>query len=378
MALTALTLTDFRNHRATTLAGMARFNLLVGANGAGKTNILEAISLLAPGRGLRRATLADMAGQTGPGGFTVAARLAIPTADTADADPLHLGTGTLADAPSRRRVRINGADTTALALADWLSLFWLTPAMDRIFMEGPGARRRLLDRMVLALSPPHAAHATLAETALRERNRLLALPDAPDPRWLDAVEAQLAEAGAEVSRARAALVERLDATLASLPPSPFARPRLAYLPGGPNAAQALAEALATSRRACRAARRSLVGPHRDELRVHHADKNQPASECSTGEQKAMLIALTLAHAQLAADPDTSGATPRPRLLLLDEVAAHLDPLRRAALTERLADTGAQIWMTGTEAAPFVEPLAPHAADTAMWAVSDGAVSPASL
>ncbi len=348
---------DFRNHHETELSGTARFNLLVGENGAGKTNVLEALSLLSPGRGLRRAALADMAAQHGRGGFAVSARLASATGEVA------LGTGTLPDRPGRRVVRVNGAEAPALRLAEWLSIGWLTPAMDRLFAEGAGSRRRFLDRMVMALEPAHARHAAALETALRERSRLLALDGPPDAAWFDAVEAQLAAAGSAVAQARAALVERLEGTLAALPDGPFARPSLRYCPGGPLEAEALAQALADGRTRDRAAQRTLSGPHRDELAVTLADKGQPAAECSTGEQKAMLIAVTLAHAGLL-DPD------RPRLLLLDEVAAHLDPVRRAALFGRLRAGTAQVWLTGTELAPFADILG----EAAIWQVSGGSVS----
>lgn len=354
----------FRNHADTTLAGAARFNLLVGENGAGKTNVLEAISLFAPGRGLRRAALPDMATRT-PNtpatSFTISAHLALPN----NPDPLHLGTGTSPDRPTRRLIHINGADAPAASLAEWLGLFWLTPAMDRIFADTPAARRRFLDRMALALHPAHARHATRYEAALRERGRLLASPQEPDPHWFHAIESQMAEAGAALATARAALVTRLAEALAAEPPSPFARPSLAYHPGGPLSAPALAEALAASRPRDRAAQRSLIGPHRDELAVTLAAKSQPAAECSTGEQKAMLIAITLAHADLAG----SGPDQRPRLLLLDEVAAHLDPLRRDALFERLSAGPAQVWITGTETAPFTA----LAGKAACWRVSDGNV-----
>ncbi|MBS0474205.1 MAG: AAA family ATPase, partial [Proteobacteria bacterium] len=305
MALDRIALTAFRNHRATLLDGTARFNLLVGENGAGKTNVLEALSLLAPGRGLRRAALGEIAGQGGDGSFAVSAALG---------EALHLGTGIRPDRPGRRVVQVNGAEVPAVQLGEWLSLGWLTPAMDRLFAEGAGARRRFLDRLVLALEPGHARHAARLETALRERNRLLGETTEPDPRWLDAIEAQLAEAGAAVAQARARMVERLGEALAALPEAPFARPELAYQPGGPLDDQALARALADGRRRDRAAQRTLAGPHRDELVVTMAGKGQAAAECSTGEQKAMLIAITLAHAGLL---DAA----RPSLLLLDEVAA---------------------------------------------------------
>ncbi len=351
MALQRLTLTRFRNHRATRLEGTARFNLLVGENGAGKTNVLEALSLLAPGRGLRRAGLAEMPAHGNSVGFAVSAELA---------SGVQLGTGVRPERPNRRVVQVNGAETPAMRLGEWLSVGWLTPAMDRLFAEGAGGRRRFLDRLVLALEPGHARNAARLEGALRERNRLLAEPSEPDPAWFDGIETQLAEAGALVSAARARLVERLTASLANLAESPFARPELAYVPGGPLNAGELAAALAEGRRRDRAAQRTLVGPHRDELAVTMAGKGQPAAECSTGEQKALLIAITLAHAGLL-DPD------RPGLLLLDEVAAHLDPIRRAALFERLRGGTAQVWLTGTELAPF-EAIAGEAA---VWRVSEG-------
>jgi DNA replication and repair protein RecF len=234
--------------------------------------------------------------------------------------------------------------------------------MDRLFAEGAGARRRFVDRMVLALEPAHARNASRLEAALRERNRLLAETAEPDAAWLDAIEAQLAEAGAAVAQARARLVLRLDAALATLPESPFARPSLAYAAGGPQDQAALAAALAEGRRRDRQAQRTLTGPHRDDLAVIMAGKSQSAADCSTGEQKAMLIAITLAHAGLL-DGE------RPRLLLLDEVAAHLDPLRREALFERLRGGAAQVWLTGTELAPF----AAIAAEAAVWRVAAGEV-----
>jgi DNA replication and repair protein RecF len=354
--LDRILLTDFRNHRGTRIAGTAMFNLLVGENGAGKTNVLEAISLFAPGRGLRRAALADLPAQAGDGGFAVSAEL------TTVGGPVRLGTGVSPERPGRRRVQVNQAEAPAVRLAEWLSIGWLTPAMDRLFAEGAGARRRFLDRLVLALEPAHARHAARLEAALRERNRLLADPAEPDPVWLDAIEAQIAEAGAPVAQARARLIERLQETLTLLPDTPFARPSLAYVAGGPLDQAELAEALAASRRRDRAAQRTLVGPHRDELAVTMAGKGQPAAECSTGEQKAMLIAITLAHADLS-------ASDRPRLLLLDEVAAHLDPVRRAALFDRLRGGAAQVWLTGTELTPFDA----IAQDAAVWRVSQGAV-----
>lgn len=357
MALDRIILTDFRNHRATELAETRRFNLLVGDNGAGKTNILEALSLLAPGRGLRRAGLADIPSSDGPGGFAVNVELA------RDGGTVRLGTGTRPDQPGRRIVQANGADIAAVQLGDWLSLGWLTPAMDRLFADSAGARRRFLDRLVLALEPGHARNASRLEAALRERNRLLSAETMPEASWFVALELQLAEAGAAVAQARARMIEALSAALTILPEAPFARPLLTYQPGGPTGAEDFAEALQAGRARDRAAQRTLTGPHRDELGVTMAGKDQPAAECSTGEQKAMLIAIVLAHSGLL---DTS----RPSVLLLDEVAAHLDPIRRAALFERLRCGPAQVWLTGTELAPF-EAIA---AEAAVWQVSGGTVS----
>lgn len=358
MALDRLTLSGFRNHAESRLDGTRHFNLLVGENGAGKTNVLEAISLLAPGRGLRRAALAEIAAADGPGGFAVSARL-----DCGDGrDPVLLGTGVEAARPGRRIVQINGADASAVALAEWLAIGWLTPAMDRLFADSAGARRRFMDRMALALDPGHARIASRHDAALRERNRLLADPAEPDPAWLDAIEAQLAETGAALATGRRRLVERLTEELAALPESPFARPALAYAPGGPDDATALAVALRGARARDRAAQRTLTGPHRDELDVTMSGKGIPAAHCSTGEQKAMLISITLAHAALA-------ARGLPSVLLLDEVAAHLDPVRRSALFARLREGRAQIWLTGTELPPFEE----IAGEAAIWQVSAGRV-----
>ena len=358
MALDRISLSGFRNHADTEIGGTRALNLLVGANGAGKTNVLEALSLLAPGRGMRRAALVDMARQEGNGGFAIGADLA------ADSDPVRLGTYTEPAQPGRRRVRINAAETSAVALGEWLAIGWLTPAMDGLFTGPAQERRRYLDRLALALDPDHASRANRYEAALRERNRLLSDDRTPDPVWLDAIEAQLAEHGAALSRGRAALVDAMMAEIVLHPEAPFPRPALSYAPGGPEGLEALSQALHDGRRRDRAAQRTLVGPHRDDLEVLYAAKRMPAAACSTGEQKALLLAMTLAHSALAAKGRAS-------LLLLDEVAAHLDPERRMALFDRLRRGGAQVWMTGTEIAPFDA----IAGEAAVWTVSGGAVSP---
>lgn len=332
--LTRLSLTDFRNHADAVLHAAPGFVLLSGPNGAGKTNILEAVSLLAPGRGLRRAALSDMARQAGPGGFAIAARLE---------DSTEIGTGTLATAPERRQVRINGAASSVNALSERLSVLWLTPAMDRLFSDSASGRRRFLDRLVLALEPAHAHHAARYEAAMRARNKLLAEPDGADPQWLSALEAGMAEHGAAVSDARHRTVEALAATIAQADDGSFPRAGLA-LTGWAGAD--LAATLRANRGRDAAAGRSTEGPHRQDLDVSYAAKKQPAALGSTGEQKALLIGIILAHADLVTEQ--RGAPP---VLLLDEVAAHLDPARRAALYDRLAGRG-QVWMTGTEAGLF--------------------------
>lgn len=352
MAVTRLVLTDFRNHREAVLAPGSGFVVLSGENGAGKTNVLEAVSLLAPGRGLRRAPLGEIARQGGSGGFGVAATLG----------DVELGTGTQAQAPERRLVRINGAPAAATSLAEWVTVLWLTPAMDRLFVEGPGERRRFLDRLTLALAPTHATHATRYEAAMRDRNRLLAEEGAPDPGWLAALEARMAEHGAAIDAARRETVALLAERVAAQPEGAFARAGLA-LEGWQGDAAALAAALREGRRRDAAAGRTLTGPHRADLAVTHLGKRQPAQLCSTGEQKALLLGLVLAHAELVAD-----RTGRAPILLLDEVAAHLDPERRAALFARLGSAG-QVWMTGTEPELF----AAVPGEATRYRLGDGAI-----
>jgi DNA replication and repair protein RecF len=331
-----LTLSDFRNHADALILPDHAFIVLTGENGAGKTNILEAVSMLAPGRGLRGAALRDMARQGGPGSFGIAAEV----------DGVVLGTGTSPQAPDRRQVRIGGVASSANALADHLAIVWLTPAMDRLFMDSPGGRRRFLDRLTLALHPGHAVHAARYEAAMRARNRLMADLASADPAWLAALEAQMEEHGAVLSAARADLVARLVAELANQPDEPFARPLLA-IEGEEDGEGPLAVRLARERRRDAAAGRTLSGPHRQDLAVTHAAKGQAAALCSTGEQKALLLSILLAHAALVA-----AHRGQPPVLLLDEVAAHLDPSRRAALFDRLRAAGGQVWMTGTEESLF--------------------------
>jgi DNA replication and repair protein RecF len=345
MALSRLLLTQFRSYADLAMAPGAGFVVLTGENGAGKTNILEAVSLLTAGRGLRGATLGEMARSEGPGGFAVAAKLGLPGGVDVD-----LGTGTLATAPERRQVRISGASASAAALGEWLSVLWLTPAMDRLFVEGASGRRRFLDRLVLAREPGHATHAARYEAAMRARNRLLAEEGGADPAWLTALETGMAEHGAALALARSRTVNALGGRLAVQPEGPFARAGIAlagWLPAPEDPERAFAAELRAGRGRDQAAGRTLAGPHRSDLAVTHLGKNQPADRCSTGEQKALLLGLVLGHADIVAED--RGARP---ILLLDEIAAHLDPLRRTALFERLSAAGGQVWMTGTEPALF--------------------------
>lgn len=332
-----LTLTDFRSYRTAEVTAGPGPVVLTGANGAGKTNLLEAVSMLAPGRGLRGATLSQMARDGGPGAWAVAARLE----GGASAD---LGTGTLAGAPERRLARVNGAGAAVGALGERLALTWLTPAMDRLLAESASARRRFLDRLTLALAPAHGRNATRYEAAMRERTRLLTGERRADPAWLGSLERAMGEHGAELARARAETADALGPHLA-VTAAPFPGARLTLDDTGLGADE-LAHELGRRRAVDTAAGRATLGPHRADLTVIHAPTGQPAPRASTGEQKALLIGILLAHAALVAE--RRGARP---ILILDEVAAHLDAARRAALFERLPVLG-QIWVTGTEAALF--------------------------
>jgi len=333
MPVSRLTLTDFRSYAEATLEPGPGFVLLSGENGAGKTNLLEAVSLLAPGRGLRGVPLSDMARQGGAGGFGIAANL----------DETTVATGTLASAPERRQVRINSAAASVNSLSEWLSVLWVTPAMDRLFTGTAGDRRRFLDRLVLALEPAHAHHSSRYEAAMRARNKLLGEDAPPDQSWLSALEDSMAEHGTAIANARLRTVSTLDEALAATPDDAFARAQIA-LDGWSGAD--IAPMLRANRARDAAAGRTIEGPHRQDLAVLHRGKQMPAAQSSTGEQKALLLGLILAHADLVAD--RRGAPP---ILLLDEVAAHLDPVRRAALFRRLESRG-QVWMTATEAALF--------------------------
>lgn len=331
--VTRLSLTDFRNHRDALIEPGDGFVLLSGPNGAGKTNVLEAVSLLTPGRGLRQVPIAEMARSGGSGRFAVAARLN---------DKIEIGTGTTATAPDRRQVRINGAPSSVNSLGEWLAVLWLTPAMDRLFTGSPGDRRRFLDRLTLALEPAHAHHAARYEAAMRARNKLLA-EERWDETWLASLETQMEEHGDELSSARARTIKALQQAAGAERDDDFPSARLSLENQAPTS---LAARLSAARKVDASARRATIGPNNEDLLVIFAAKDQPAAKCSTGEQKALLLNLVLSHAEVVAEK--RGAPP---ILLLDEVAAHLDPARRAALFDRLQGRG-QVWMTATEAALF--------------------------
>ena len=332
-SISRLSLTDFRSYASATVEPEAGFVLLYGENGAGKTNLLEAVSLLSPGRGLRGAALSEMARQSGSGAFAIAARL----------DETDIGTGTEPSASERRQVRINGAPSAVNTLGEWLSVLWLVPAMDRLFTGSAGDRRRFLDRLVLALEPGHAHHSTRYDAAMRARNKLLVEPETADPAWLGALEEAMAEHGVAIAEARSRTVGMLEERLADPPEDEFARGSL-KLEGWAGAD--LIALLRANRSRDAAAGRTTEGPHRQDLAVTHRAKEIAAEHSSTGEQKALLLGLVLAHAELVAE-----RRGEPPVLLLDEVAAHLDPKRRAALFSRLEGRG-QVWMTATEAALF--------------------------
>jgi DNA replication and repair protein RecF len=323
--------------------------VLVGPNGAGKTNVLEAISLLAPGRGLRRAAPAELPRIGGPGTWAVAAEI------EGAAGPGALGTGT--EPGGVRRWRVAGAPIAGrAALAEHLRIVWLTPAMDGLFSGPPGDRRRFLDRLVLALDPGHGARVAAYERALRDRNRLLE-ERSSDERWLGALEQEAAAIAVAIAAARVDAVARLAALIAaSREDDAFPWASLA-LDGALEQAVAAEPAaavedrfrdrLAALRPRDRAAGRATEGPQAADLMVRHGPKDMPAALSSTGEQKALLVGLVLAHARLVAQAE--GATP---IVLLDEVAAHLDPARRAALYEALERQGAQAWLSGADPAAF--------------------------
>jgi DNA replication and repair protein RecF len=353
--LRRLSLTDFRSYGQAALALTGAPVFLFGPNGAGKTNLLEAVSLLAPGRGLRHAAIAEV-GRRLPG-ETMGRAWAVAVEAEAGDGITHLGAGTEAPGAARRSVRVEGEPAAPSRLADHLRLVWLTPQQDRLFLEGASERRRFVDRLVFAAEPAHAATASAYERAIRERMRLLA--DGPaDAAWLTALETQAGEAGAAVAAARARTVSALQAEIDGRGERPFPLADLtldgpfeqAAAEGAPAPVLSarIAATLAASRERDAAAGRALAGPHRTDLLVRHRQKDRPAAECSTGEQKALLLNLVLAQ---AARLSRAESDPNP-ILLLDEVAAHLDMTRRAALFDEIEALGLQAFLTGTDEALF--------------------------
>jgi DNA replication and repair protein RecF len=357
-----LNLHNFRNYRTAALEAGAGTIALVGPNGAGKTNLIEAISLLAPGRGLRRATLNEVAFNEGDGSWAVAAEvegaLGLATLGTGIESPAEDG------APIQRQCRIDREPaSSAAAFADHLRVMWLTPAMDSLFTGAPAERRRFLDRLALAVDAEHSGRVNALERSLRSRNRLLEDARA-DSQWLDAVEHETAELAVAVASLRVETVRRLAAVLATRNRSPFPPVEIAIdgwlealIPAHPatEVEQRYRAVLRDNRSRDAAAGRTLDGPHLSDLNVVYAAKGIPAADASTGEQKALLIGLVLAHARLV--NEMIGMAP---VLLLDEVLAHLDPSRRLALHGELAELGAQVWMTGADPGLFGEVQSPAA------------------
>ncbi|WP_091735003.1 DNA replication/repair protein RecF [Phenylobacterium immobile] len=353
-AITRLGLTDFRSYDRAEIALDGRPVYLVGPNGAGKTNLLEAVSFLIPGRGLRAASLAEV-GLRAPGeplgrAWAVSATLSSGEEET------HLGTGVDQPGASRRLVRLEGEPVPPGRLAELVRQVWLTPAQDRLFLEGAAERRKFFDRLVFADAPIHAAHVGAYEKAMRERLKLLT-DGPPDTAWLDALEARMAEAGALMALSRARTLSALQAEIDSRGERPFPQAKLSLSGAWEQMAaedaspdqigEALVRALAVARDRDAAAGRSLTGPHRGDLAVIHLEKDRPAAECSTGEQKALILNLVLAQAARLAR--SSGPAP---ILLLDEVAAHLDARRRVALFDEIEAVGLQAFLTGTDAHLF--------------------------
>jgi DNA replication and repair protein RecF len=370
-----LSLSNFRSYRAANLETDAGPIVLVGPNGAGKTNLIEAISFLVPGRGLRRATLDEVAFSEGDGSWAASAEiegaLGLATLGTGIEPP---GDG---ESPAARQCRVDREPvTSAAAFADHLRVIWLTPAMDSLFSGPASERRRFFDRLVVAVDAEHRSRVSALERSLRSRNRLLEQPY-PDAHWLDAVEHETAELAVAVAALRAETVRRQQAVLAATKDesSPFPSAEISLAGSleemlGAHAAIEVEDRyralLKDNRARDAAAGRTLEGPHLTDLIVVHGSKGMPAGEASTGEQKALLIRLVLAHSGLLSE--MTGFAP---VLLLDEVIAHLDPVRRAALYDALAELGAQVWMTGADPQAFVE-----IADRAqMFDVSPGKVTP---
>lgn len=373
-----LTLTDFRNYHAATITVRPAPVVLVGANGAGKTNCLEAVSLLTAGRGLRSLPFSDLARHGGSGGWAVAARVSIAGED------IEIGTGVqpssdgIVSPRAARIVKIDHAIAKGSGALAPVRMIWLTPAMDGLFTGPASDRRRFLDRLVLSLEPSYASAAAVFDRAMRQRNK--ALESLSPPQLLNAIEAQMAEAAVSIATARRRATESLASEILEErdrdPDSVFPWAGLTlqgHLEGQAAAmderdmSDAYRQLLANARDRDRAAGRTLIGPHRSDLEVTHGPKRTSAKMCSTGEQKALLVGLVLAHSRLI-KKTSGGISP---LILLDEIAAHLDVGRRLALFSSIASLNAQVWMTGTDADIFL-PLG-NVMETQFFHVSNGAI-----
>lgn len=359
--ITSLALTDFRSYASASLPVSGGAVVLHGPNGAGKTNLLEAISLLTPGKGLRGATAQEM-GRREPGEAVGRAWAVMVTLDE-EGEEVRLGTGVQTPGAARRIVRIDGETAPPGRLLDHLRPVWATPEQDRLFSDARAARLRFFDRLVFAADPDHAATVSAYEKALRERLRLLtdgAEGKPADPLWLDALEARLSEAGARAATARTRALTALQAGIDARGDRPFPQADLG-LTGEAEAMAAagvdeadivgmLGEGFVRARGRDAAAGRSLFGPHRSDLTALHREKNRPAAEGSSGEQKALVLNLILAQVGRLADPEF-GQKAQP-VLLLDEAPAHLDEVRRAALFDEIEALQLQAFMTGTERSLF--------------------------
>jgi DNA replication and repair protein RecF len=366
--IASLKLHQFRSYAQARLETLAPgFVVLCGPNGAGKTNILEAVSLLAPGRGLRGAKMLEIQAQGAAAPWAVSAEI-----ETAYGR-VQIGTG-LDPKTERRLVRLNGeAQRGQARLADYFACVWLTPQMDRLLMDSASQRRKFLDRLVFAADPSHAGRVSRYENAMAQRARLLR-EGRSEPVWLTGLEAQMAEAGVAIAAARREVVSRLQSALMAAPEDDFPRALIAaagtietLLQQAPalEVEELFAYQLKESRPRDALTGGAATGVHKSDFAVRYAAKNMPADQCSTGEQKALLISIVLAHARLIAAE--RGRAP---VLLLDEIAAHLEEGRRAALYAHLESIGGQVWLTGTEEALF----APLAHDAQMFEVSGGVVA----
>jgi DNA replication and repair protein RecF len=371
-----LTLTDFRNHAALDLQLDARPVCLFGPNGAGKTNLIEALTMLAPGRGLRGAGLMEVARD---GGGERAQPWAVSARVIRDGDDTMLGAGAerTPEGGLKRMARRDGRPATASELGDGARMTWLTPAMDRLWSGPAGDRRKFFDRLTLSRAPEHGQAAVAYERALRERTRLLS-ERVFDDAWLGGLEREMAAHGAAIAAARVETLARLQEAIDMRPDGAFPKAVLAleglleqrFANGAKSAdvEEDFSELLRDVRGRDSGAGRALDGPHRSDLLARHAAKDMPADQCSTGEQKALLIGLSLAQARALADDPGAG----PALILIDEAAAHLDSIRRAALYEELLAGAGQAWLTGTD-----ENLFEAFGDRAQrFEVRDGSVSAA--